>query len=265
MVKTVEPKVFLIGGSSLIEEAVSKYLDYMGVQSWEPDAQSYQEEITELYSRSCYRSFEPGLNPNVTRVRGSNQEHLENILKVQHYSVMEHAVTHWMFCDVSRVFTHELVRHRVGVAISQESLRYVRLDDLSQWIPPCFQDIPGAKTVFQVAFEDTERAYADLLTLAARKEGVESFDDLDFNRKKIYTSAARRVAPIGLATNIGWSANIRELRHVILMRTDSSAEEEMRLVYGGVGRLAKEAFPNLFQDFEPVEDGQFTIWKVKEQ
>lgn len=262
MVKKVEPKVFLLGGSSLDKGAVDAYLEHMGVKAWEPEARSYQEELTELYSRSCYRSFEVGLNPNVTRVRGSNQEHLENILKVGHTSVMEHAITHWMFCNVSRVFTHELVRHRVGVAISQESLRYVRLEDLSQWIPPCFADLPEAEIAFKGLFRECERVYGNLLRMAAVKEGVDSFDQLDFGRKKVYTSAARRVAPIGLATNIGWSSNITELRHVIQMRTDPSAEEEMRLVFGTVGGLAKAVFPNLFQDMEGTEDGPFTIWKI---
>lgn len=51
-------------------------------------------------------------------------------------SVIEHHVTNWIFADVSRVFTHELVRHRVGTAFSQESLRYVRLNDLGLWLPP---------------------------------------------------------------------------------------------------------------------------------
>ena len=37
--------------------------------------------------------------------------------------------------NVSRVVTHELVRHRPGTAVSQESLRFVRLTDIPFWFP----------------------------------------------------------------------------------------------------------------------------------
>ena len=264
MVKTATPKAFLIGGTEVYDSAMHEYLTHIGADDWEENLSfdvSDQELLTEVYSRSCYKSFKPGLNPNVTKVRGSNEEHLANIITVNHGSVMEHATTNWMFCDVSRVFTHELVRHRVGTAISQESLRYVRLDDLGQWLPYCLQEIPGAAQVAEIAFRKSEQAYQDLLRLAAEKEGVETFDDLPFNKKKIYTSAARRVAPIGLATNIGWTVNMRELRHVLELRTDPSAEEEMRLIFGRVGQICVDRFPNLFQDFTPVVDGPYTIWQ----
>jgi len=38
--------------------------------------------------------------------------------------------------------THEICRHRVGCAISQESLRYVRLTDLSVWLPDALTKLP---------------------------------------------------------------------------------------------------------------------------
>ena len=60
----------------------------------------------------------------------------------------------------------------------------------------------------------------------------------------------RRIAPIGLATNIGWSCNMRTLRHVIEMRTDPGAEEEIRIVFSKVADIAIERWPNLFADYE---------------
>ena len=139
-----------------------------------------------------------------------------------------------------------MVRHRVGTAISQESLRYVRLEDLGCWIPSCFDDSTLAKDIFRGVFEKSEEAYRELLRLAAVKEGVDSFDELPFSKKKEYTSAVRRIAPIGLTTNIGWSCNMRTLRHVIEMRTDASAEEEIRVVFNMVRDIAKARWPNLF-------------------
>ena len=78
-------------------------------------------------------------------------------------------------------------------------------------------------------------------------------DDVPFKIKKTITSAMRRIAPIGLATTIGWTANIRTLRHVIEMRTAPSAEEEIRVVFGEVGRICKQRWPNLFSDYEVRE------------
>ena len=45
------------------------------------------------------------------------------------------------FRNVSRVFTHELVRHRAGSAFSQESLRYVRLTDIGFRVPPALEPV----------------------------------------------------------------------------------------------------------------------------
>jgi len=95
-----------------------------------------------------------------------------------------------------------------------------------------------------------EIAYNSLLENAARQEGFNNFDELPFAKKKEYTSAARRVLPIGMATNIGWSCNIRTLRHVIEMRTSPGAEEEIRIVFEEVGRQAKERWPVLFRDYD---------------
>ena len=55
---------------------------------------------------------------------------------------------------------------------------------------------------------------------------------MPFSVKKEVTSALRRLAPIGLSTDIVWTANVRTLRHVIEMRTAPGAEEELRLVFG---------------------------------
>src|SRR3970040_948301 len=133
--RRVEPKVFLVGETRVVEEGLQAYLEHIGVPDLETDAPSDAEKVVEVMGRLCYRSFEPGLNLNVTKVREGSAAYLGNILKVAHGSVIEHPVINFIFADVSRVFTHELVRHRAGVAISQESLRFVRLDSLGQWLP----------------------------------------------------------------------------------------------------------------------------------
>ena len=58
---------------------------------------------------------------------------------------------------------------------------------------------------------------------AAEKLGIDE-EGLPFAVKKEITSALRRLAPIGVSTDIIWTANVRTLRHVIEMRTAPGAE-----------------------------------------
>ena len=149
----VEPKVFLLGETRIVEEGLRAYLEHLGVPDWQTDAPSDAEKLIEVMGRLCYRSFEPGLNPNVTKVREGSAVYLGNILKTAHGSVIEHPVVNFIFADVSRVFTHELVRHRAGTAISQESLRFVRLDNLGQWLPTVIREDEKAMEIFAQTFE----------------------------------------------------------------------------------------------------------------
>ncbi len=252
----VEPKVFLIGESKVVESGLYDYLCHIGAGDWTSNAPTDSEKLVEFYGRLCYRSFKPGMNLNVKKIRNSNDQYLANLEKTHHGSVLEHVNFNFVFADVSRVFTHELVRHRAGVAISQESLRYVRLDDLGQWLPTVIKEDNEAMTIFVKTFESLELIQKTLATLYELDKTDESGKEKNFEFKKKITSAMRRVAPIGLATTIGWSANARALRWVLEMRTDPSAEEEIRLVFGKVGEIMVKNYPNLFGDFKKeIVDG----------
>jgi len=201
------------------------------------------DALTEIAGRLCYRSWRPGMNANVTKVRQGSREYIGNVLKQRHGSVFEHASVSFIFHNVSRVFTHELVRHRAGCAISQESLRYVRLTDIGFRMPPCFQSDPelmDRATSLVGAMEAFQLWMANRFDLDGSK---------DFPFKKAITSAMRRLAPLGLSTGIMWTANHRTLRHVIVQRTAEGAEEEIRLVFDQVAQLMKERFPSIYQDF----------------
>lgn len=258
----VEPQVFLMAASEINNAGLQAYLTAIGAEGWESDAGTSIEEIIEVASRGCYMSFGTEINPNLTRVREGNTPHLANILKSGHGSVLEHGWVTFAFHNVSRVVTHELVRHRAGTAVSQESLRVVRIDDLGFWRPTSFTDsdwdevyVDSAMSVFEEVFKLSEDRYQELLGIAAGANGYESFDDLPLELKRKYTSAARRVLPIGVATNITWSCNMRSLRHVIEMRTDPEAEEEIRLVFNEVAEIATATWPNVFMDYERVWEG----------
>lgn len=249
------PCVFLVGETKLLEAGLEAYLQHIGADGWlrnMKDRPSDPELLVEAMGRLCYRSWAPGMNPNVTKVREGNGVYLGNILSSGHGSVTEHSVTNWIFADVSRVVTHELVRHRAGTAFSQESLRYVRLENLGFWMPPEVEGDAHLKELFQRTFSDMgelQREMARLCDLDRQK---------NFHQKKALTSAMRRLAPDGVATTIGVSFNFRALRHVIEMRTSEGAEAEIRIVFDQVAAISKERWPNIFQDFRRNAQGE---WK----
>jgi thymidylate synthase (FAD) len=251
------PEVFLIARPALDLGGLRGYLDAADGTSWldrrlaeDDGALNPGETLAEFAGRACYRSWEPGLNPNVTRVRTDAREYLGNVLASGHGSVLEHASYTFAFRDVSRVFTHELVRHRAGSAFSQESLRYVRLTDIGFRIPPALEPIRDQVVSIVEQLEE-------LQVSAARELGVDD-EGVPFAVKKEVTSALRRLAPIGLSTDIIWTANVRTLRHVIALRTAPGAEEELRLVFDVVAALALAEAPALFQDFTRADDGTWT-------
>jgi thymidylate synthase (FAD) len=250
------PSVHLIARPAVDVAGMRAYLEDVGGGSWlerrEDEAAGALNDaqlLVEFCGRVCYRSWEPGLNPNVTRVRTDQHEYLGNILSSLHGSVLEHANFSFVFRNVSRVFTHELVRHRAGSAFSQESLRYVRLTDIGFRVPPALEPVRDQVVSLVERLEEFQVSAAEALGLD--DEGV------PFAVKKEVTSALRRLAPIGLSTDIVWTANVRTLRHVVEMRTAPGAEEELRLVFGQVADLARREVPGLFQDFHREPDGSW--------
>jgi thymidylate synthase (FAD) len=248
------PEVFLIARPSIDLDGMGGYLRAVGGESWlerrlgETEGQPNGGElIVEFGGRACYRSWEPGLNPNVTKVRTDQREYFANILRSAHGSVLEHANYSFAIRECSRVFTHELVRHRAGSAFSQESLRYVRLTDIGFRVPPALEPVREQVLSIVERLEEFQVQAAEQLGIDA--EGV------PFHVKKEVTSALRRLAPIGLSTDIVWTANARTLRHVIEMRTAEGAEEELRLVFDKIARIMQAEAPGLFQDFVRRDDG----------
>lgn len=257
----VEPEVYLIAESKLDFHEVGKMLESLGgntAENWfsktKDTSKSEGELLTEVAGRICYKSFGVGLNPNVTKIRENSQDYIDNTLSKGDGSIFEHATCTFAFLNVSRIFTHELVRHRVGVAISQESLRYVRPSKMRFWLPP---DLKEKKDDVKAAVEQIEQNYR-------RLEQSYAWDDMNFDSKKRITSALRRVIPDGIATSIVWSANHRTIRHVITMRTAESAEVEIRFVFDKVAKMMKDRFPLIYRDFESTDlrDGTKS-WRPK--
>ncbi|HUY09014.1 MAG TPA: FAD-dependent thymidylate synthase [Candidatus Dormibacteraeota bacterium] len=253
------PSIFLIARPAVDLVAMRGYLQEVGGQSWldrrleETEGNPNQGELlVEFSGRACYRSWEPGLNPNVSRVRTDPRAYLENILSSAHGSVLEHANYTFALRNVSRVATHEIVRHRAGAAYSQESLRYVRLVDIGFRVPPALEPLRQQCIALVEKLEEFQVGAARVLRID--EQGI------PFHVKKEVTSALRRLAPIGVSTDLIMTMNLRTLRHVVEMRTDPGAEEELRLIFGRIGEIMVEESSGVFQDFQRAEDGS---WKPK--
>jgi thymidylate synthase (FAD) len=254
-VHETSPQVFLVARPSVNVEGMRAYLESVGGVSWLELREETREQLNdgellaEFGGRMCYRSWEPGLNPNVTRIRTDQKEYFANVLRSAHGSVLEHANFSFAFRNVSRVFTHELIRHRAGSAFSQESLRYVRLTDIGFRVPPALEPLRDQVISLVEQLEEFQLSAAEQLEI--------DNGEMPFHVKKEITSALRRLAPTGLSTDILWTANVRTLRHVIEMRTDPGAEEELRSVFNLVAEIMKSEAPSLFQDFARSDDGSW--------
>lgn len=232
---------------------IQYFLDFYDLK-WDIPKVSFHEVLAEFAGRLCYESWEESGNLNITKIRKGNAEYLSNIAKQKHGSVFEHGNLVFLFYDVSRVFTHELVRHRAGSSFSQTSGRYVRLADIKFWIPDVIYDNPAARSVFLDAVAQDEENQRKLEAIFEK--------DLarDFSKKKELTSAFRRISPNGIANNILWSTNHRALRNVIEQRCSEHAEVEIRLLFRGIAKLMKERFPNIYGDLR--EDYTFEHSKI---
>jgi thymidylate synthase (FAD) len=241
----ITPQIFHVAATTLDDYGVSRFLAKMGVPEWTTNAPSDQEKLIELGGKLCYLSFKPQLNLNVSRVTEDNKKYIGNILNQKHGSVIEHGVDSFILFNVSRILTHELVRHRVGTAFSQVSGRYVRTEDISMWFPEIFETHEQhglIKETFSEVLFQIENGIAKLTDILA-------LDKLtNFNIKKKLTSALRRLAPNGMANHILVTANHRAWRHMIESRTTRHAEEEIRDVFGKIYFDLLSRYPNIYQD-----------------
>ena len=84
--RSVEPEVFLVARPKVDYEAMAAYLREVGGERWLERLDRDQlgndaQDLAEFAGKMCYRSWEPGLNPNVRKVRDDQEAYLQNILQ----------------------------------------------------------------------------------------------------------------------------------------------------------------------------------------
>lgn len=263
--KFTTASIFHLAQTTLNKENVADYLRSIGAPEWATDAATGAETLVEIAGRRCYNAFGTHLNPNITRVREGNAPYIGNILKSGHGSVLEHVYDTFAFEGVSRVFTHEVIRHRHLVpgeelSPSQESLRFVRPISLAAYFPEVYHaQLPEATAdKIRGIFERTITHLGEVAQELTELCGMDS-SDMPFSLKKLFQSANRRIMPEGLCTGIILTGNARTWRQLIELRTAPSAEEEMREVFLQVARILKKTYPALYQDMQIVNspDGEY--------
>lgn len=247
------PKVYFIGYTDVDIETLKQYLKDTDQEEFLQEIEEAQKQglnngeiLCSFYAKACYASLTTKKNKNITKIRAI-EDNIKGILESGHGSVIEHVQLNFMITNCSRVFTHEICRHRVGTAFSQTSGRYVRSDILNVVIDP----------ILEPAYDLFEEARQYLEIWYKRVENRLNVNNVkDFSTKKKLTSAMRRMLPNGQANEMGVSLNLRSLRHTIEMRTSRHAEWEIRHIFNQIYKLVKDKYPVMFSDVteEIVED-----------
>lgn len=237
--------------------ARQEYLGHPGI-SWRSDSEVAAEELAEFAGRLCYLSFgeEAGISGGHRSIPGrtSNRDYMENLLRVKHGSVLEHAT--WSLCleGISRSLTHELVRHRAGFAYSQLSQRYVDESEVGFVLPP---EIASGTPAFELWEASCRRALDDYRQLLDAVEGQVQHIQSKTLRRKRARETARAVLPNCTETKIVVTGNARAWRHFMELRGAPGADAEIRRLAFAVHDVLVGESEHIFGDLQraTTEDG----------
>jgi thymidylate synthase (FAD) len=158
---------------------------------------------------------------------------LDKIMSLGHHSVLEHASFTFGIEGISRVTTHQLVRHRIA-SFSQQSQRYVsHKEEFTSIMPDTIADNSEARQIFAFMSETVHKAYAQLIEM-----GIPAED-------------ARYILPNATETKIIMTMNARELLHFFALRCCQRAQWEIREMSIELLRLVKKVAPIIFNNAGP--------------
>ena len=140
---------------------------------------------------------------------------LRHAVESNHQSIMEHALFTFFIEGMSRACSHQLVRHRVA-SVSQQSQRYVKMatssrDGFDHVTPMSIQENPEARNLYENHMSATAEVYGRLVDCY----GIPMED-------------ARYVLPNACCTNMVFTCNLRELKHIAEERLCERAQWEIR-------------------------------------
>ena len=190
-------------------------------------------QLIEVAGRTAYQSRD--------RINSESASKFVEMLRNRgHESVLEHSCMTVEFNNVSRGFTHELVRHRIA-AFTQESTRYVDENNFKVVVPPG---------------KDKSQKLVELSLPNGEKIKVSFAEWVDLN-EQMYRGLraanwvpqdARQVLPIGIKSQIVLTANFREWRHIFKLRCSQAAHWEIRRVMQNLLKEVQKRVLIIFDD-----------------
>lgn len=177
-------------------------------------------------ARLCYSDASAG--DLVEKMKGEDvSRFIGHLRESGHLSPFEHAVFTFAIDGISRVCTHQLVRHRLA-SYSQQSQRYVEMKEPEAVLPPSVSSDKRARDIFERTIRDSHEAYKAMVEAGIPRED------------------ARYVLPHGWVTKIVVTMNARELHHFFSMRLCRRAQWEIRDLAKRMLLLVRQEAPVLF-------------------
>lgn len=152
---------------------------------------------------------------------------LSHCLKAGHLSIFEHASVTFLIEGLSRVTSHQLVRHRIGWSYSQVSQRYTGCSRKDVVIPE------GLEESMADALEAAYNAYDAMVSNGVPREN------------------ARYILPNAAMTDMVVTANFRALLHFFELRLCLRAQWEIRELATEMRQICCEIAPLVFRESGP--------------
>lgn len=182
--------------------------------------------------RTCYRS-----EGNISE--DSYKNLLKNCINRGHESVLEHEkVTIRMYCDIG--VYKDLTRHRFA-SFSIESTRYCSYDkdkygNEIKCINPSYIEDKAVYEEWKKSMEEIEKRYMKMKELGAT------------------TDMCRLILPHSTAAEVTMTADIREWKHILELRTSNKAHPAIRQLLIPLLKYFQKEMPEIFKNVEYDKD-----------
>lgn len=190
------------------------------------------EKTVAMSARLCYSPIGAAqLEEKMTDEQAAKL--VRKLVSMGHFSTLEHVTFTFAIEGVSRVLTHQLVRHRIA-SYSQQSQRYVKEHNFETIMPPTIAARPEAKEKFLKLMQEIQDLYNELT-----EQGIPAED-------------ARYVLPNAAETKIVCTFNVRSLLNFFSLRCCSRAQWEIRQLAEKMLAECKKVAPVLFENAGPT-------------
>lgn len=213
------------------------------------------EKLVAAAAKLCYSKT--GASGLMDRLSDDQVDNFLNVLmELGHDSPLEHMSFTFAIEEVSRVLTHQLVRHRMA-SYSQQSQRYVKLDQFEFVVPPAIKANDQALELYNKTMAADQKAYDELVAIL-QSAHLEALTATGIDEKKATAQAekmaiedARYVFPNACETKIVMTMNARSLINFFEHRCCERAQWEIRELADGMLKAVKGVAPTVFKSAGP--------------